>query len=1583
MIYGLILSPYEKDRIIPHSFGLTEMGRDLLAEDYMLKQITASLIYPEDEVGKKFWKRIYEEAQKRYGTTNVPVNTFNKVWIVPEKAVVFENAKAGTAYVVESKLKVMLEQDYLSFENHEGIQSVQSQAKDTNQLGSQIVREIVIPELTKEVNENKNFSHLRQVYNSLILATWYKKKIKDSILEQVYADKNKVAGVNINDPQEKEKIYQRYLRAFKKGVYNYIKEDVDPVTQETIPRKYFSGGVLFDLTGQDKTSLAMTAFKVTSNQAMVNSATEEERPLVVVEEKMSAVEPEEMAMPEQAPDKGMLIKKLKETAISILWAHPSYKLNNMVTKKGDTPRIFIARFLRKYPPIIDLNSMSEKNQLEVFNKLKEENPRLSFPETLDGEFEPGINVVTDKLFENAARLYSLEKMNALGAEYISLGKVEKMVIVTNTGGPYSGTSANKGGILINLKGIIYDVEELSKIIKKRRPGEDALYDAYHKYGIVGMIRESLRGTIIHELTHQLVKELLSQKEFQIKFLRFLRNKGITLYRAGPTADELAAFLSELTYSNIPRRTLSENSAFAIMPVGEHGRATRALLRELLPRIGYKSSKMNFRKREKYIDSLGVESDELIRQEARKILVEVFGSVPIEDKYIPNIDAFVEKVMEAAKKSGGINQAMLTEKMGAVPSNFRALARAHGQFYNQVIDVYLEAGGTLQDKEAKIERLIDNLPGVVNTSFRAGYRKALVGLNQSLQKNHDLLEDFRRGGVDALMTQIVRVSEDNDHPADKLIEGFRPIKEFLYERFSQLDRKDRDAIYFLSNTILRFHSGTFEEKKVLLEGVIKFYLSHKSDEVKPAELVESTQGVFVMELEEDFYDFLVAQGIIFPSTAIALLGQSEKGVSFMYTQKAYVQGSTLEKMAKRHEFHHLLWNFLGHNDFLRKNNIVDKEVGHAFERYRDEISAYLLDGANFRGGGHGMTYSDNPRIIEMAGNVGDYLDLMVRAGGIVGISRFDFIYSVMTSRNFDELKQKIADVFDVNAISHEILVVLLMSQNGNPYKILPEFLQSHGVILSNSDLEEGVLKYVNSQKIGSLSRLDNLLERADQLSRSLGLRSPSAFIRTKVLSSQWNQLPRASVEQILTLPTIMYSSLPFNADSQEVEKHLLKWYTADDKLQFEGMRRVFLSSPEFIQVFLQSVDYEIKMGEEGYRKEVGRHKPEVEVERNISARSGNLRKLESEARLLEAVEAGVGGQLGVGRDEAMIGVLPEGHPLPIKSLENVAYPKDIPGFVNELLPIFQNKSAHPRSQNLTLNPYSIGNSLAAYEPYKEQLRRFKQSASTIRGLSKISDDGYSFYDDVYRENNPMQVKSNFKFYNKAGTRELDIGWKLHLNVTPENLQKVADYLITNGYLHKCFAGGDLEDGKVFTIYIGSLKLTQKLAKKISDDIGPYLSRPVDPGEIEFAPGVIGRFSVTGRDFVKYGYWGIAVLEKWMYHSPHEIQPIGKRTQKDRERIWIESAKELVRRYGSYFAPVMPIGFKGFIDNAMQGKEKTFSNTGGIDLTPANMNLQTQNAGDGIKFHLNPAMLAQLLKAPGFVPVIINIQPLKDLKTFLEI
>jgi hypothetical protein len=325
------LSPYEKDRIVPEEFGQTEMGRDLLAQDYILKQITASVIYPEGETGKIFWQKVYAKAQETYGTIDIPVDTFNKVWIMPDKAVVYENALLGTAYVDESRLKVMLESDYVAANQRaerdggevpnpvnsatamsnnpmptrghvapQGYVSPStlptelplnakatqgsSPTPSTSELTKQILREVVIPILEKEVNEGQNFAQLRQVYHSLILAAWYKRKIKDSVLSAIYVDKNKVSGIGYALPARghvapqgyvspstlpselplnakatqvstesqanlsPDKIWAQYTESFKKGVYNYIKEKYDPESNEMVPRKYFSGGFSGDMS---------------------------------------------------------------------------------------------------------------------------------------------------------------------------------------------------------------------------------------------------------------------------------------------------------------------------------------------------------------------------------------------------------------------------------------------------------------------------------------------------------------------------------------------------------------------------------------------------------------------------------------------------------------------------------------------------------------------------------------------------------------------------------------------------------------------------------------------------------------------------------------------------------------------------------------------------------------------------------------------------------------------------------------------------------------------------------------------------------------------------------------------------------------------------------------------------------------------------------------------------------------------------------------------------------------------------------------------------------------------------------------
>jgi len=237
------LSPYERNHIVPRELGITEMGKELLVQDYLLKQVTASVMYPEGSIGKRFWHKIYQEAYKRFGTTNIPVNTYNKVWIVPGTAEVYENALDNTAVILDSKLKVMLEDDYLALRKSGKIRGARP-SQTTQDLGKEIIRQIIIPELTKEVNEGRNFAELRQVYQSLILAIWYKSKLKQSLISQGYVDRRKINGVDVEDKDVDQKIYRQYLKSYKKGVYNYIKEDITP-DNEVVPRKYFSGGFSF------------------------------------------------------------------------------------------------------------------------------------------------------------------------------------------------------------------------------------------------------------------------------------------------------------------------------------------------------------------------------------------------------------------------------------------------------------------------------------------------------------------------------------------------------------------------------------------------------------------------------------------------------------------------------------------------------------------------------------------------------------------------------------------------------------------------------------------------------------------------------------------------------------------------------------------------------------------------------------------------------------------------------------------------------------------------------------------------------------------------------------------------------------------------------------------------------------------------------------------------------------------------------------------------------------------------------------------------------------------------------------------
>ena len=238
------LSPYEKDRIITPELGSTGMGEDMLSQDYILKQLASSLTFPESNTGNAYWQSI----QGRDAIHRVrDENNFQKVWIVPDKAVVYTDT--DKAYVGEATLKVMVEEDYVAG-RFDTSRSLSAKRIETNgalsDRATQAFKTHILPALTKEVNTGKHFAQLRQIYKSLILAAWFKKHLKENIINKLYADQKKMNGVDTADPQITEKIYNQYLETCKNGVYNYVKRErtLNKITR----RQYFSGGVELPVT---------------------------------------------------------------------------------------------------------------------------------------------------------------------------------------------------------------------------------------------------------------------------------------------------------------------------------------------------------------------------------------------------------------------------------------------------------------------------------------------------------------------------------------------------------------------------------------------------------------------------------------------------------------------------------------------------------------------------------------------------------------------------------------------------------------------------------------------------------------------------------------------------------------------------------------------------------------------------------------------------------------------------------------------------------------------------------------------------------------------------------------------------------------------------------------------------------------------------------------------------------------------------------------------------------------------------------------------------------------------------------------
>jgi hypothetical protein len=231
------LRPDAENNIIDNELAQTDVGRILLEADLQLKKDTAKFTSPETPEGKAYWDKLYQKAGKIFGSSNITIPTLTRPWIVPDEIIIRETE--NNAYIYKATLKVMLEQDYLK--DSSVYNFTDDRLKQLNEYSSQLIREEIIPKLTKEINTSKRYARLRQVYYSLILAQWFKARFygKGGLYSWLI-NRRDLTGLESKVSWSKTTYFKAYQKSFKDGEYN-IQQPVYTPYGQTI-RSYFSGG---------------------------------------------------------------------------------------------------------------------------------------------------------------------------------------------------------------------------------------------------------------------------------------------------------------------------------------------------------------------------------------------------------------------------------------------------------------------------------------------------------------------------------------------------------------------------------------------------------------------------------------------------------------------------------------------------------------------------------------------------------------------------------------------------------------------------------------------------------------------------------------------------------------------------------------------------------------------------------------------------------------------------------------------------------------------------------------------------------------------------------------------------------------------------------------------------------------------------------------------------------------------------------------------------------------------------------------------------------------------------------------------
>lgn len=241
------LNPNEPERIINSELGKTDAGRIMLEADLQMKKTVAKLLHPDSKLGKAFWDKVYAYA----GARGLNRTCFGfRQWIVPGEVKVWTNNTS--IYIVKATLDVKMESDYMALKGETNPMSVCPPDADPElqSYAESLFRKMILPEVIKQVNTAPEYRDIRSIFNSRIIAEWYKTQHRTTG-QAAFASligQGNAAKWYSKTPWQPKDTFNRYVKSVKQGEFKITR--TTKTTQGnymyTEVRTYFYGGV--DLT---------------------------------------------------------------------------------------------------------------------------------------------------------------------------------------------------------------------------------------------------------------------------------------------------------------------------------------------------------------------------------------------------------------------------------------------------------------------------------------------------------------------------------------------------------------------------------------------------------------------------------------------------------------------------------------------------------------------------------------------------------------------------------------------------------------------------------------------------------------------------------------------------------------------------------------------------------------------------------------------------------------------------------------------------------------------------------------------------------------------------------------------------------------------------------------------------------------------------------------------------------------------------------------------------------------------------------------------------------------------------------------